>query len=177
MKGKRLSISDLEKLPIGTTVSVERGFFYLDYKVYRQDEKICLKAMNPSLHTLYYDDILRLDIYESTREVEQLIFDKEWIGVMPCVIGIDWAYDNSNNKQSVLKEYFNYKPEITMQREFNIAKKKENEVKPLSGDQKYRLNKARLEMMVDIALEEGNKDDFIKFSGKLKKYYTKECRV
>jgi hypothetical protein len=99
---------------------------------------------------MYYADILKLDIYECTRGTESI---------------------ECNNLSK------SYKPEIRTQRQFNIAKKKENEVKPLSGDQKYRLNKARLEMLVDIALEEGNKEDFIKFSSKLKKYYAKEVGV
>lgn len=69
----------------------------------------------------------------------------------------------------------NHKPEIRIVREFNTAKKKELDVKPLNGNEKYKLNKARLEFLVDIALEESNEEDFIKFSSKLKKYYSKEA--
>jgi hypothetical protein len=186
MKGKKLSIEDLEKLPMGTVVSVERGYFNVDYKVYRKDDKVCLKAMSPSLQTLYYEDILKLDIYESTREIKQVTFDKDWMGSMPYIIGIDFAVNHSDelynynvqrNKQLEHSLVTSHKPEIRIQREFNIAKKKEFKVKDYNGDQKYRLNKATLEMMVDKALEENNEEDFIYYSNKLKKYYTKKVRV
>jgi hypothetical protein len=115
---------------------------------------------------------LKLEVYEYTREIATA----PEIGYLSnleidCFDQIKFC--NGNSIQSLK----NHKPEIRIEREFNIAKKKELDVKPLNGNEKYKLNKARLEFLVDLALEENNKEDFIKFSNKLKKYYRQEVEL
>lgn len=170
-----MSIEELEKLPIGTMVTVKRGCFNVDYKIDTYLGKLCLS--NFKLNTLYYEDILKLEVYEYTRETPVKYMDS--FGATPYILtsnsdlakkilddlnNISWGITSEN---TIYKEYFD-KPQSRITREFNIAKKKEFEVPKRTKEERLKYIIAHVEINVDKALESGNKDRFIMLTNKLK---------
>jgi hypothetical protein len=174
VKGKRLSIDDLERLPIGTKVSVNQGLYYYDYIVSRDsDNRLCLRD-DYLLVKLFYQDILKMDVYEHTRKGD-------------TSLGIDYhnsiQYIASKTQNTInyfdqinfcngssIQSLKSHKPEIRIEREFNIAKKKEFEMPKLTRDQRLKYIIAHVEINIDRALESGNKDRFIMLTNKLKEF-------